>query len=150
MNRESVNFWISMLANLGVLGGLLFVGYEIRQNTSLLRSEGARSITEMVNHLNSGTYADAGLAEIIETGIQDFDALDEIERARFESYQFARLNIADYILDLEREGVSGLNFRYVDYIVRDFNEKPGLQDFIRAHQATFVGSETLLARLLTD
>ena len=64
--------------------------------------------------------------------------------------KFARLNIADYIMDLEKEGVSGLSFRYVDFIVRDFNTKPGLQAFIRAHQKTFVGSEELLERLLGE
>jgi hypothetical protein len=105
---------------------------------------------QMVNHLNAGIFSDATLTEIIEKGTQNFEALEEIERSQFESYQFARLNIADYIMDLEHEGVSDLNFRYVDYIVRDFNNQPGLQAFIRAHAETYVGSPVLLARLLNE
>ena len=133
-----------------VVASLVFVGYEIRQNTSQLRTDGARSVTEMVNHLNAGIFSDATLTEIVEKGTQSFEALEEIERAQFESYQFARLNVADYIMDLEQEGVSGLNFRYVDYVVRDFNSNPGLQAFIQAHAETYVGSPVLLSRLLND
>jgi hypothetical protein len=133
-----------------VVASMVFVGYEIRQNTSQLQADGARSVTELVNHLNAGIFSDATLAEILKRGTRDLGALDEIERARFASYQFARLNIADYILDLEREGISDFNFRYVDYIVREFNEKPGLQAFIRMHAETFVGSPVLLARLVND
>jgi hypothetical protein len=133
-----------------VVASLIFVGYEVRQNTSQLRNDGARSVTEMANHLNAGIFADASLTKIVVKGAKNFESMDEIERAQFESFQFARLNIADYILDLEREGISDLNFRYVDYIVRDFNRKPGLQAFIRAHAETFVGSPVLLSRLLND
>jgi hypothetical protein len=133
-----------------VVASLVFVGYEIRQNTSQLRTDGARSVTEMVNQLNAGIISDATLTEIVEKGEQDFESLDEIERRQFESFQFARLNIADYIMDLEREGVSDLNFRYVDYVVRDFNNKPGLQAFIQAHAETYVGSPVLLSRLLNN
>jgi len=150
MNREKVNWWISLLANIGVLGGLIFVGYEIRQNTSQLRAEGSRSVTEMVNHLITTSSASAELTEILEKGAESFESLDPIERARFEAFQFARLNIADYIMDLEQEGVSNLSFRYVDFIVGEFNRKPGLQDFIRRHEKTFVGSPELLKRLLGD
>lgn len=133
-----------------VVASLVFVGYEIRQNTSQLRAEGARSVTEMVNHLNAGIYSDATLTKIIEKGVQSFESLDETEHAQFESFQFARLNIADYIMDLEHEGVSNFNFRYVDFIVRDFKKRPGLQAFIRAHAETYVGSPVLLSRLLED
>jgi len=146
--RKDWKTFAELVGITAVVASLVFVGYEIRQNTSQLRADGARSVTEMVNHLNAGIFSDVTLAKIVEKGVQNFESLDEIERAQFESFQFARLNIADYIMDLEREGVSGLSFRYVDYIVSDFNRKPGLQAFIRAHAETYVGSPLLLARLL--
>jgi hypothetical protein len=150
MNRKNLNWWLSSITNVGVLFGLLFVGYEIRQNTVQLRAESSQAITESVNALNAGMYSDPELAEILIRGTEDLGALDSVERARFDAYQFARLNIAEYALDLEREGVSDLNFRYVEWTVRQFNEKPGLRAFIREHQDTYVGSEELLARLLGD
>ena len=150
MNRESLNWWLSILANVGVLGGLVFVGYEVQQNTSQLRSEGSRSITEMVNDLNVGPYTDPRLAEILLKGSENRESLNDVERRQFDGYQFSRLNIAEYILDLEHEGVSDLNFRYVDFVVRDFNERPGLQAFIREYEDVYAGSQELLARLLSE
>lgn len=150
MNRKNLNWWLSVVANLGVIGGLIFVGYEVRQNTIQLRAESSQSITESVNALNGGVYSDPALAEILLRGTEDLAALNALEREQFAAFQFARLNIAEYVLDLEREGVSGLNFRYVEWIVREFNTKPGLRAFIREHEKTYVGSDELLNRLLDE
>ncbi len=147
MDRERLNSWLTLLANLGVLAGLVFVGFEIRQNTSQLRTDALHSITASVNEMNAGIYADSTLADLVLRGEQDLDALDAIERVRFDAFQFSRLNVAEYIQDLETEGVSDLNFRYVDFIVREFRTKPGLQAFIRAYEDTYVGSDELLSRL---
>jgi hypothetical protein len=148
VNRESLNWWLTLTANLAVLGGLVFVGYEVRQNTSQLRAESSWSITESVNATNSAIYSDSELSKIVIQGKADLRSLDNVERMRFDRYQFSRLNIAETVLDLEHEGVSDLNFRYVDWIVREFNEEPGLRAFIREYKDGYVGSEELLSRLL--
>lgn len=88
---------ISILANLGVLVGLVFVGFEVRQNTQESRAEGARSITESVNATNAGIYSDPGLAELIIRGKQDISTLDPVERERFDRWTFSRLSIAQYL-----------------------------------------------------
>ena len=150
MNRKNLNWWLSVVANIGVIGSLIFVGYEVRQNTVQLRAESSQSITESVNALNGGVYSDPVLADILLRGTEDLATLNALEREQFDAFQFARLNIAEYVLDLEREGVSDLNFRYVEWIVRDFNTKPGLRAFIREHEKTYVGSNELLHRLLDD
>ena len=148
MTRESLNWWLTLFANLGVLGGLIFVGFEIRQNTSQLRTEGARALTEMVNTINSGVYSDPGLAEIIIRGEQDLTSLSPVERQMFDRYQFSLLNTAEYVLDLEAEGVSGLNFDFVDVVVNRFSQYPGLQEFIRENESNYNGSQELLDLIL--
>ena len=148
MDWKKLDWWLSLLGNLGVLGGLVFVGLEIRQNTSQLRVEASQTITASVNELNAGVYGDAGLADLLKRGEQNLETLDAIERRRFDAFQFSRLNIAEYVLDLKTEGVSNLNFRFVDYVVRDFQTKPGLQEFMREYEETYVGSEELLSRLI--
>jgi len=150
MDRDNLNLWLSLIANLGVLAGLLFVGYEIRQNTVQLRAESSRSITESVNDLNVGIYSDSEFAAVLLKGTEDRGALNPVELYQFDVYQLSRLNIAEYVLDLEREGISDLNFRYVDWIVRDFNQKPGLRAFIREFEDDYVGSTELLFRLLGE
>ena len=94
------------------------------------------------------SYGDAGLADLLKRGEQNLEALDAIERRRFDAFQFSRLNIAEYVLDLKAEGVSNPNFRFVDYVVRDFQTKPGLQEFMREYEETYVGSDELLSRLI--
>ena len=148
MDRKKLNWWLSLLGNLGVLGGLVFVGFEIRQNTSQLRAEASHSITASVNEMNAGIYSDSTLADLILRGEQNLEALNATERYRFSAFQLSRLNVAEYILDLEAEGVSNLNFRFVEYIVKEFRTKPGLQSFIRERADSYVGSRELLAQLI--
>jgi hypothetical protein len=148
VNRETLNWWLTLLANLGVLGGLVFVGFEIRQNTSQLRADASYSITASVNELNAGLYGDPEFAEVVFRGEADLSSLTPLERTRFDMYEFSRLNIAEYVEDLEGEGVEELNFRYNEWIVREFQTKPGLRAFIREYEDLYVGSEDLLARLL--
>ncbi len=46
MRSEKLNWWLTLVANLGVIGGLIFLGYETRQNRSQMRAEAAYSINE--------------------------------------------------------------------------------------------------------
>lgn len=147
MDRENLNWWLALLANLGVLAGLIFVGLEIRQNTKQLRADASHSITAMVNELNADAYGDPTLLDLLLRGEQDLSLLSELERARFDRFHFSRLNVAEHILQLEREGVSDLNFRYADFVVREFQDKPGLQAFVREYEGTYVGSEDFWAKL---
>jgi hypothetical protein len=39
MDREKINRWLTLLANLGVLGGLILVALQIRQNTAITRAQ---------------------------------------------------------------------------------------------------------------
>ncbi len=150
LSRENLNWWLSLIANIGVLSGLVFVGYEVRQNTVQLRAESSHAITESVNSINTGIYSDPELTNLLIKGEQDLGSLNAVERSQFNAYQFSRLNIAEYVLDLEREGVSNLNFKYVEWVVSEFNIKPGLRSFIRELEDSYVGSDELLARLLDD
>lgn len=150
MKKTDINQILGLLANFGVLVGLVFVGFELRQSTLESRSEGARSITESVNEINAGIYSDPDLAELIIRGKQDLSSLDPVERERFDRWMFSRLNIAEYILDLEHGGVSGLNFQYVDAVIQDYRRSPGLQDWVQEIGKDYVGSNELWSRIQTD
>jgi hypothetical protein len=150
MNRDSANWWLTLLANLGVLGGLVFVGLEIQQNTSQLRADASYSITAMVNETNALVIADPVLAELISRGEDDRSALSPVERRRFDAYQFSRLNIAEHVLDLRGEGIENLNFKVVDAIITRFRTRPGLQAFIHEYEDTYVGSDELLQQLIVQ
>lgn len=62
---------VSVLANIAVFGGLIFLGYETRQSTVQLRAAASYSITEGLHNLNSGIYASREFADLIARGEQD-------------------------------------------------------------------------------
>jgi hypothetical protein len=43
---KKLNQWLTLLANIGVIAGIVFLGVEIRQNTEMIRSQTRDSITE--------------------------------------------------------------------------------------------------------
>ena len=45
-NKEDLDRWLSLLASVGVIAGIVFLAIEIRQNTEMVRSQTRDSITE--------------------------------------------------------------------------------------------------------
>ena len=44
MNSSKLNDWLSLIANVAVVGGIVFLAIEIRQNNELLRSESRQTL----------------------------------------------------------------------------------------------------------
>ncbi len=147
MSRDDLNWWLTLVANAGVIAGLVFLGYEIQQNTVQLRADASHSITESMNAMNAGVYGDTSLAELLLNGEKDYLSLSEAERKKFAAFQFSRINLAIYILDLESEGMKDVNIQYVDYIVKEFRSQPGLHDFIVDMKSIWAGSDEFYRRL---
>ena len=147
MMPKKLNWWLSFAANVGVIGGLVFLGYEVSQNTSQMRVEAAYSINESLETMNSDYYHDAALVEIMLRGEEDLMSLNPVEYQQFAAYQYTRLNLADYILAMEKEGVSNVHIRYVEFTVRGFRSRPGLREWVAAIEDTWVGSDELFALL---
>ena len=49
MNLDKINRWLTLLANLGVLAGILFLAIELEQNTKATQAQTRDSITEKLN-----------------------------------------------------------------------------------------------------
>ncbi len=61
MNTEKLNSWLTLLTNIGVLAGILFLGFEISQNTANMRVESYRNQSEGLIDM----YATAVESEIL-------------------------------------------------------------------------------------
>jgi hypothetical protein len=46
MNLDKINHWASLLANIGVIAGIVFLGLELRQNNSLLAAQATYSLRQ--------------------------------------------------------------------------------------------------------
>ena len=152
MKKFDLSKATSIVANLGVIIGLLFLGYEVRQNTSQLRADAGYSINEAVDALNRSVYQDSDFAALLMQAEQSFSELEPVDQARMVAYFFSELNLADYISKLESEGMSDLHFDYVDWKVRQFWSMPGRRDFVEQYvvPSSNFGSEKLHRRLTLD
>ncbi|MGI9323718.1 MAG: hypothetical protein ACR2PZ_00755 [Pseudomonadales bacterium] len=150
MQTEKLNTWLSLVANFGVIAGLLFLGYEIRQNTTQLRSEASYSMNAAISLINSGVYNDAVFADIKVRGEADFSSLNPTERQQFIAFQFDRINLAIHYRALLDEGLSDIHFPYDRFLINDFHRNPGLQQFLEAVEDTWVGEPELYEELRKD
>ena len=142
---------ITVLANVGVVIGLVFLTLEIRQNNVQLRAEGAYSINESVETLNQAVYLDKEFADLLLRGEKSFIDLEPVEQRRLATYFFSEIYLAQYILSLENEGLSNLDFRYVDFKVDQFRTIPGRKEFVEAYvrPSTYFGRDDI-QRMLTE
>jgi hypothetical protein len=147
VKTKKINKWITLIANLGVVGGLVFVGFEVQQNTTQIRAEASYSINESLSNLNSAIYNDSVFADIVVRGEERLSSLSPTEQRQFNAYQYDRINLAIYVLDLEDDGLAQLHFPYVDRLAQDFSRSPGLQEFLVLVEDEWVGHPELYERL---
>ena len=149
MKLKNVNEWLTLTANLGVVAGLVFLALQVRQNTQQLRIQASYSINEGLDMMNSGIYNHQDLAEIVLQGEKDYHSLEPVEGLRFEAFQWSRINLAEHILDLEKNGVPDVHIEYVKFLEDEFGSSSGLQTWFSSvlEQDRWAGSDALKERL---
>ena len=145
MKKFDLGQIITILANAGVVIGLVFLTLEIRQNNAQMRAQGAYSINQSVETLNQAIYSDKEFADLLHRGEKSFNDLDPVEQSRLATFFFSEINLAQYILSLEDEGLSDLHFRYVDFKVDQFRTMPGRKEFVDAYvrHSTYFGRDDI-------
>lgn len=123
---------ITILANIGVIAGIAFLAFEIRQNTAQMRAEAALGIHQDLQRLQESRYADPDFAELILRGEQDYASLDAVERERVGRYFISEINLADLVSALDEEGISNVSIRLVDITVNDYKSAPGRLQYLEA------------------
>lgn len=145
---KKINQWLTLGANLVVIVGLIFLTLQIKQNTIQLRSNASFTINQSVSLMNSSEYNNPVLSDILNRGEKNQSSLNPTELRQFRAYQWDRINLAIHILILEEEGLSNLHFPYVTFLIQEFHNKPGLQEFIISVEDTWVGDKKLYFKLL--
>lgn len=79
METERLNRWLSFLANIAVLGGLIFLALEIQQNTNAIK---ATAIQESVNVARQQILLLATDPDMNRLDVADFEQLSEEDRQR--------------------------------------------------------------------
>ena len=113
---------VEILANVGVIAGIIFLGLELQQNNELLDSQARQSRANGSRELNSAVFnAETGLGDII-VKAQANVALTETEALRLDT--FLRSVLSDWefwYLDFADGTINEEELRYGDW-ARQFNE----------------------------
>ena len=83
------------LAAIATVLGLVFVGYQIRQNTRATRAAAHHSVSDSLNEINRMLAESADLTKIWLTGMQDRKALSPEDRWRFDSVMRAYMHVCE-------------------------------------------------------
>ena len=79
MQTYKVNQWLTLIANFGVVAGLVFLAIEVRQNTTALQ---AAAIQESTNVAREQILTLATNGELNRLSMADFDELDAEDQQR--------------------------------------------------------------------
>lgn len=80
MNLDSANRWLTLIANVGVLIGLVFLVLEINQNTEVERSAVDLQLTTMGTDFHMRVAENPALARAYYMGMRDPESLTEGEK----------------------------------------------------------------------
>ena len=97
MNLDNSNKWLTLIANFGVLTGIIFLGWEIQQNSELMRiqisqSRAESSMTSLALEFNSEYIPQ------IRVKVEAGEALTPVEDMRYSQWFRAANRIQDNIL----------------------------------------------------
>ena len=105
MTLQDLTNLAEILASIGIIISLIFVGFQIRQNSNLLeRGEENTTMSEWsaIRHLLIGNR---DVARIWKAGLEDDNNLDEVDLARLETLFEDHLWAAYHIWDRTRRGL---------------------------------------------
>ena len=78
-----------------LFGSLVFVGFQIRQNTNATRAVSHHTITDAMNQINFAIVKDEAVASLWLSGLNDNLFLDEIKREQFNALLRAYMHVCD-------------------------------------------------------
>ena len=119
MDANRLNAWLSLVATAGVLLGLVFLIYELRQNSELMRIQIQQARADAAMLSNEQMFNSDYLPTIL-LKIGDGEELSEEERMRYVFWFRASNRNQDNVLSQYRAGMLGDNVPLsVDDFVRD-------------------------------
>ena len=105
MNLSKVNQWLTLLANIGVLAGIVFLAIEIRQSGDAVTAQMQDSIADGFIALNMATINDPQVGVTWVIGLNESDRLSDAEAIRFSMLMRALFNQFIRVHGLYRTGL---------------------------------------------
>ena len=145
---DKINTWLNLGANLGVIASIIFLAFQIKQNTSQMQTEASFSINQTLHELNSAIYQDSSFAELYLRGCDSYSNLTEIEKLRFSRYGFEMLNLYIYSNTLKQQELQEIHTDVSRVIAERFQKNPGLMEFLKSIKNEWAASDELYQKLI--
>jgi len=100
MKKIDLGQTVSVLANLGVIAGIVFLGYEMRQNTQAIQASTLQGMVDLTTNYLIDTSLDEGFIQVLNKAQEDPGQLSKTEalqlqrvlRSQWSRYQSAFLH----------------------------------------------------------
>jgi len=83
MNSETLNRWFSLVANIGVIAGIVFLGIEVQQNSALMRIQIQQARADSAFAAQEASYNSDHMIPIIVKAFSPNETLSIEESLRF-------------------------------------------------------------------
>jgi hypothetical protein len=104
VNPDKINKWLTLLANLAVIAGIVFLAIELNQNSRMMQTQTRNAVTESI--LNFQINAEtAGLRDIAQKGTKDPASLTADEAGKLAQLYVSNLRLWENIHYQYRNGV---------------------------------------------
>lgn len=129
MKKIDLGQTITILANIGVIAGIVFLAYEMRQNTQVARQEAYSSFTQSITDVNTTIMDSEQLAELIARAREGAMPEDftEAERVRLDLTNIALIRVYEGLYQSLEEGI--VDQSYFDTMRR--SRGPWSQNYFR-------------------
>ena len=105
MNWDAIGAIAELLGAIGVIASLIYLATQSRQNTETVRSAAVESAADRFAENNRVAALNLDLAELLESGHSDYEALSIVQKRRYRSFQIAVLRDHETIFLHHRNGL---------------------------------------------
>lgn len=101
---DRLNKWLTLAANVGVIGGLLLVFVEVRQNADLTRTQMEQQMNDMLATIEL-SIAEPEMAAVWVKSVREPEALADREIRMLDAHLSSILLEWDYVIQMEASGL---------------------------------------------
>ena len=113
MDIERTNQWLTLIANVGVLVGVIFLAVELRHSSNAISAQTQDSIADGFIQLNLATISDPTVGENWVIGLYEPERLTNTEKIRFSMHMRALFNQFRRVHGLYRADLHRILTRYL-------------------------------------
>ena len=122
MTLQDWSNFAQVIGAIAVVISLFYVGFQIKRNTSAVRSATAQAIHNNYADWYMNLMGDAELNRIALKGVRDYASLDDIEKAQFiETFMGIYLFFAERLLPVAQKGVISLALGWLGIARHEFS-----------------------------